>query len=277
MTGPDDTLTPDQGQPQAQPVAEPTAAELQARYAESQAKFQQQSWAKDQEIKRLKEELEGVKGKVYTDPYEAFKGLGGDFDEMVSRFANDGQPTPGSEINSLKEQVSQLLKEQKEFREDQRKQELSRKHSQYVNNMAGDIMRTLKSSDDYKELNDLLEFDSDMIGQDPQLRIASDIEGPIAERFKKTGQLLTPAEMLSTMNTNAIEALQKLRNSAALKRILGINQEPTDPHAEPLPELPRTVSQSAQTGDAPPEQDISKMPKGAFYQWASRFGNSNNS
>lgn len=250
---------------------QPTAEDLQAKYLDAVAQQKIRDYQHQQKIKELESRL-AEREALPDDPYEYFQKKGGDLDELISRQLANGQPTTESQLEAMKKQVAELKQMQEDNMKRQREEAASQQRATYVNNVAADVFRELKSNtDNYQNAHDLLMLDCEASGADPQMYLANSFAGEIDKRFNETGQLLTPAELLSTIEQKATASIEKIRSSQTLRRIMGLEQAqetpPAAPQAEPLPNnLPPTLSQTAITSGTPQgEVDISRLPKGEWF------------
>lgn len=246
----------------------PTAAELQAKYIESQTRAQQKEWELTQKLKATESRLAELEKGQYSDPYEAFTALGGDPDELVNRIVSNGKPSVESEVEKLRAELSAIKQENMTKEEKAREQALQQQRVQYFNSYAGDVWREVTNNPDYSQIKDILEFEALIYGSnDPQAQLASIVEKPLIEKFNKTGRELTPSEFLGNISKDVPQLVEKIRNSEALRRLMGIEQQTQAEHAEDTgQELPNVLTQQ----HAAPESgkiDPAKLPRSKFYQW----------
>ena len=245
-------------------------ADLQERYLKAENERQKLEWRHIQEKKALQEELSSAKANQFSDPIEAFKGLGGNVDTLVEHLSNDGQPNPLSEIKQLKEELSKFRTEHQTAQQKMQQEEIERTRAAHLNSMASDMFSEIKSApENHRDIQALLDVQALFTGKDPQAFLSSQIHEPLQRQYRETGKLLTPSELLSNMAQEASGFVEKIRNSEVFKRIMGETKEQeTAKLAEQLFDKspPRTPSQQQAVEAHDQTEDIGRVSNARFYQ-----------
>jgi len=225
------TTPPAGSEPQPTPGTSVDPAELQQRYLEAVAKHEAQTFQLSQQKKQLEQQLAEYQQRLdawKSNPTQALQDLGIDPGVVVDTILNsDGAPKVENEVQTLKDQISQLQSRLDERMKTEEQREQEAKQRAFFQEVGGKVRELAESSPDMQELKLALAIERDLFGREPDL--AALVQQPYTEAQQTFGRGLTPEEIAGKLKTRAAELVERIRKSETIRQILGSQPQQQTP------------------------------------------------
>jgi hypothetical protein len=199
-------------------------------YRRQQAVRQQQA-----EIARRAEEVQRfneLKRQAALNPLDALKELGLSYEQITEYIMNDNKPTPSAEVMSLKQELEDFKRAQREEAERQRttqREQIDAEQRQIVETFRSDVKDYIQQHADTYELTAL--YNGETL-----------VSGVIEEYFGETGKLLTMPEAAKMVEEHFEELARKAQ---ATKKFAATQPKAASPQVQAngsAPKLGPTLS-----------------------------------
>lgn len=251
------------------------SADLNARYLEAVAKHESRNYQLGQTNKGLTGDVDALKAEIAgykADPYKALEALGGNMDEYTQRVLNGNKPTPDSRIDDLIAKIGTLETQltERSKTDDQRQQ--ATQADQFFSSQAGEVSRLMEGPD-YEDMRLHFGVEKDLFDVEPS--VATLVRGPFEQHLKSTGQHMKAADSAALLLAQSKGLVDRIRNSANIKKIMGIEQAPApgttsaqSPSQQPQSRITNTLET---TGGSTPARGFDEMEPAEFYKAADRL------
>lgn len=248
--------------------------EMNARYIEAVAKHEARSHQLTQTNKGLSGELEALKAEMdglRSDPYAALEKLGGNMDEYTQRIINNNQPTTDGKIDELAKIVGVLKGQLEEQSKVDQQREEAGQQDVYYSNHAEEVKR-LMAGPEYEAMRDHHALELELFGAEPSMSAL--VRTPYEQTLRTTGQHMKPTDTAAYLLTQSKGLVDKIKNSATIRKILGIaqQQQGQSPTPQQNQAQQRTLTNQLETtgGSAQP-QGLDEMNTADFVRAAERL------
>lgn len=143
-------------------------------------------------------------------------------DAYTQRLMNDGNPSTDEAVSGLTNKIAALEQKLARREETDKEREERFKQDQYFTSYAQDVSK-LFDAEEYEPVRLARDLEKELFGQPYDL--AAMVREPYQTQMKQTGKGLTPAESAAQILNNSQQLIEKLKNSQAIKKILGIQAE----------------------------------------------------